>query len=1007
VSASSRSAPSSWPGLRRYLLLWPGRTRRFSLAAALAGAGAVFLIVVALFAIGSWIAPIDAVDGSCSDNAFACGTLTELIATALALAVAVAFFLYWRVFRVAHRYLAEGMEDPTELVPTAAPMGKVVGRDAICEIIEADLRREDRRPQVIVGGVGEGKTAVLVKLTELLIESRAVPVCVRMRDARIPLNFTELAKSRFIERVGDFVSGDEAEKVWRKLCSDHRVVVLADGLEEALHDEPERLPEIRRAVKEAIDDHLPLVITSRPDEALRMLDGAVIRLEPLSDSDAIEYIRDDGGELPLELEHLVEVAQVTESPLYLQLASKLSDAQLRSMSIDQGRLAARVELLEGWRQSLLAGAEGAHVHPKHREAAFEGLEWLACIALRDNTLQLRLSDLADEPRVDGDDYDKAKLAASVGEDLRLVERVPDGVRFRHSVMEAYLGGRAIPSVARDPLPDRLKRRVRRRGARKSYLDCALENPSRELLMALAVASFRNRHTGLPLRVERRLRAAARNLSGSNPVAYDALAAAYEVDRLTGPRATVTLGDTAEKLWETAGALDPLGDPLLNEAKMRAIARMEEVRAEATYGALWTICRAEDAYRVRLRAAQGLAEGGVKAHAVLEQPIEDALRVGRRLRRGRAGNPGPGEVRFCSLMGWILPTLASTCVLEEPQRVPSITGALEKMVVLSRDGLHLGVEACLAQGFKFEANRLPHRTTAYTRAQLVRLARELLDASRWWYSQMSLLQALALWSLATDSAERSTLRKVVSDWTSDGHHPLVREAARLCGMAIDQAGERDGGSAPVEPSRYLWIDEAGVVAKIGGRTVRPDPRSTAGLWVSPAAGWSTLEPAARWLVGDVFLYLNLIEGGEAPPRDDVGPKAWSARRAAWREQRRQRVLDQGATLPRCLTAPDWHERLCLKRERTTPEERARPPRSDCCPFGLCPYPALDEQPFRGEPRETFCREHMRLARDEGPAAWYEAGRRLPGRRSGKDELSDFWTAMEGRAKRTSTLLLSED
>jgi hypothetical protein len=640
VSASSRSRSSSWPGLRRYLLLWPGRNRRFSPVALLAAAGAVLLIVLALFAIGSWIAPIDAVDGSCADNAFACGALTELLATALALAVAVASFLYWRVFRVTHRYLGPGMEDPAQLVPTAAPMGKVVGRDAVCEIIEADLRGEDRRPQLIVGGVGEGKTAVLVKLTQLLIERCAVPVCVRLRDAEVPLNFLELAKERFIQGVEQIVSTDEAENVWRKLCNDRRVAVLADGLEEALHEQPERQPEIRRAVKEAIERRLPLVITSRPDEALPTLDGAVIRLEPLSETDALEYIG-GGGDHAADLERLVKVAQVTESPLYLQLASKLGSDRLRSISTDKGRLAVRVALLEGWRQRLLGGAEGAYVHPEtHRAKAFQGLEWLACIALRNNTLELGLEDLPDEPAVDGADYGTAKLAASVGEDLQLVERVPGGVRFRHSVMEAYLGGRAMPSVVNEPVTDRLKRRLPGRRNGESYLDSALRSPSRELLMALAVAAFDNRGTELPLRLERRLRVAALKLSGT-PVAFDVLATAYEVDRLTAPGATVTLGRTAEKLWESpAGPLDPRGDPLLNEAKIRAIARMEEARAEATYRALWSICRVEDVYRVRLRAAQALAEGGAKAHAVLARPIGEALRAGRRLSDHGPGIPPP-------------------------------------------------------------------------------------------------------------------------------------------------------------------------------------------------------------------------------------------------------------------------------------------------------------------------------------------------------------------------------
>ena len=225
-------------------------------------------------------------DTSCEGNGFSCGALTELIATALTLAIAAASFVYWRVFRVAHKYLEGGLEDPASLVPTASPMGRVVGREALCGIIEEDLRQNDRRPQLIVGGVGEGKTAVLVKLTELLIEQCAVPVAIRLREATVPLDFLELAKVRFTMRVQrSLLSPDEADKVWRKLCNDHRVVILADGLEEALHGMDEREPEIRRAVKKAVEEHTPLVLTSRPGDELRTLDAAVIRLEPLSEAE--------------------------------------------------------------------------------------------------------------------------------------------------------------------------------------------------------------------------------------------------------------------------------------------------------------------------------------------------------------------------------------------------------------------------------------------------------------------------------------------------------------------------------------------------------------------------------------------------------------------------------------------------------------------------------------------------------------------------------------------------
>ena len=83
---------------------------------------------------------------------------------------------------------------PRAVVQTAGRIiGEVVGRDELCHVMIHDLRdRDTRRPHVVVGGVGTGKTALLVQLTKLLAERGAVPVPVRLRDAQDQLDFREL-----------------------------------------------------------------------------------------------------------------------------------------------------------------------------------------------------------------------------------------------------------------------------------------------------------------------------------------------------------------------------------------------------------------------------------------------------------------------------------------------------------------------------------------------------------------------------------------------------------------------------------------------------------------------------------------------------------------------------------------------------------------------------------------------------------------------------------------------
>ncbi|MDX2682065.1 hypothetical protein [Streptomyces soliscabiei] len=78
------------------------------------------------------------------------------------------------------------------------------GGGQLAEVIAQRLReRATRRPCLLVGGVGAGKTAVLVRLSQLLAGQNAVPVPIRLRDASggADLNFERLAEQRFAEEA--------------------------------------------------------------------------------------------------------------------------------------------------------------------------------------------------------------------------------------------------------------------------------------------------------------------------------------------------------------------------------------------------------------------------------------------------------------------------------------------------------------------------------------------------------------------------------------------------------------------------------------------------------------------------------------------------------------------------------------------------------------------------------------------------------------------------------------
>ena len=230
-----------------------------------------------------------------------------------------------------------GRNEAKELVQTAGGLiGEVVGRDQLCEVLIADLQDPaSRRPHVLVGAMGTGKTAVLVKLTQTLAGKNVVPVPIRLRDAQEDLDFEDMAQTRLKQLVNkDLRSDGQADRIWRQLRRDDRVVVVADGLEEALQDRDDRNNILRRAIRRAVKDKLPLIIASRPHDPLRAMEVVVTELEPLGEGPALgTAAADSGGPDPEEsvlarqrMTRLVEVAQVADAPLYLRLIRDLNAA---------------------------------------------------------------------------------------------------------------------------------------------------------------------------------------------------------------------------------------------------------------------------------------------------------------------------------------------------------------------------------------------------------------------------------------------------------------------------------------------------------------------------------------------------------------------------------------------------------------------------------------------------------------------------------------------------------
>ncbi|MFD4715436.1 NACHT domain-containing protein [Streptomyces sp. NPDC058430] len=590
-----------------------------------------------------------------------CTTVISFSTPFLALSLSTLVFLtvrYWKIVRPIRRI---AKRNPRELVPTAGTIiEEVVGRQELCTVLSQALwDRRTRRPYVLVGSVGSGKTSVLVQLTQLLAEKGAVPVPIHLRGADLDgadLNFSELAKRRFCEEVDPgAISRAQAERVWRQICMNDKVVVIADGLEEAFSDSDQqrnRDSVIRRAIKLAEKQKLPLVIASRPHAALEGTQAAVIDLEPLSEEAALIYLEQkDPSADGRRLDWIVETAAVAESPLYLQIARQLRQHQLlehfeKTKEWDQidtrgsDRSGIRVSLLESWRKALVEGHLRAQFDfaSEQRSRTVDVISALACIGLLKDSLEVQFDDLInwpadgkdgrrepeiryahilnqlkerveDLPKNEDDRCWRTALSryAAQGEQLGLVEAHNYKVRFPHSILQAYLGSRLLETVQQNSA---------------SYLKNALAEPGRELLIALIMRSRFKRDT-TPQRATVELLIAAAEVRQDDK-ALDLFAAALEID--TG-RANDSLHEKIAKTILSRWPEIKTGDRRArDEAKLRlvhrfgeALRRLDRSRKDCpgdwekpAYGELMGISWIEPNYPVRLAIAQEIGAGGDSA-----------------------------------------------------------------------------------------------------------------------------------------------------------------------------------------------------------------------------------------------------------------------------------------------------------------------------------------------------------------------------------------------------------
>ncbi|GHJ54208.1 hypothetical protein Nm8I071_35150 [Nonomuraea sp. TT08I-71] len=979
----------------------------------------------------------------CKDNGEQCKKITGFFAALFPLPILLAvFYLFTRRY-VEPAYLGIARRTPEELVTTSNDvLADVIGRNELCEVLIERVRdRGIRCPMVLVGGVGAGKSAILLRLTHELARRGIVPIVLRVRDLEFKdgLDFEKAARKHFIDFIDPLLySGAQGDRLWRQLRWSNQIAVLADGLEELggadQHGQEGQYDSVLRdAFTRAAHNRLPLIAATRPYDPLRSMPTVIVELEPLSESHALAFgLGDDQGQSAeaAVLTRLINDADATESPLYLKLIRDLNKYQRlpHGLSGDPGpgtanrpadRAEIRLKLFHAWREALEQGyvcEDFAH-NAAERGRVLDVVSAFACIGLLENSLSVKYEDLAKngdwaqpgtpyhlifeelDKRVRGglDVRSRVDLVTAVtaAGEFSLVGLDPEGLRFQHGVIQAFLAEQFLikPDVRQALLPKLIR-----------------DEPSHESLIALTLLSREDFGPDVSADLVARLRKQADQ--GANKCwRLETYAAALEIGCVMSPPMHTDITNEVLSRWRDFHEGD-VGDRPLDEAKVALVRRWGDTARlvtddrhrrpsrhggsklrelsvflggrrhveTQTYSILYQLAAQETSYRVRLAAAKEIGLGGWPAAGeLIEGGHLRALRTERSTDRR-----GPWERQ---LRGWLVPLLHLSTLHDvgDPRTLPPQTGTdgclREWLTELAAGELGLHAEIALAQGFRLAANvrRLPRGRPIGDRSALIEKAELALARSRFWYSQLVLLQALTLFSLPIEPGELLPARGhganpvgLVQHWLQVAGsevpnrdrctaHPFLLAVGRLCVSALITR----------QPERFCWIDENDTAGRVGACSPSTDVRRVQRLWIPDSMGWSVLEPRAERLLADVMLLLNLADRGDS---------------LAVREERLRRA--DRCELPPCLTA----DRTAMEPQRSVHGGEACTPGATClddCPFRLCPLPAKGE-PLPHRMDQNFCARQADLA-----TLRYLLPASAPWQSVPRAEMRRFWRQMSWR------------
>jgi hypothetical protein len=876
---------------------WPPRVKELA-------RWTVGTLLVAGLAVGAYLY-VKPSETDCSNNTLTCGVLVNFGTTiGIAVVVGIFWFRFRTRLRVTHHYVRAVRKRPDTLLdqaPQARQLANMEPRTDLNRRVMQELRHLPAMGlQVIEGDAGSGKTVALLKLGAHLARRGCVPVLVSLRGAALPLDFMALAQEQFLRAVNRHLPSDtDGDRLWRQLCRNRLLVVLADGLDEVVSTSVLLEPKSLFAFTPSDKRQLPVVVTSRPRTLPEEWRTSVFGIgegddQELSEKQVVRYLQKTAGLDPDSGAVLARRLELGRTPFYLEVVKRLGRRALPDRLPDDDNRAARRALLDRFVEQLCeTGLErGGALTRDDREAAVKAAGRLAF------NLLLKRED--------------SVLVAHTGRNRAIANATELGlfrirgfgetaqIRFGHPILQAHLAAGAMGSL------------VHRREGRPAWEYLAARAETEEAFLALQTyAAQADREVGVDIRIA--LVERANELRDRKALRVPISMCAAEVARESGDSggvpdicAAVTSG------W-------PDASPPAKLLAIDALSRLAFLEAGQSPGErkvqrmLWRLAKKQP-YLVEWRLVRAIADCAADGYDALEGQIKELVcQVSSYLKdnpKARDDDPVLEDADpALKVLAKFLPRLCDEAAAAgSDEKAKAARHDLEDLVKLvgRLDGRRLGVEASLAQGFKEAAL---HGDRADVDALIIALSRQ----ATFWFSRINVLQALALRNAQHHSPHRGTseVRKAVERAQRDPH-PFVQRAARLCLAALD---------SPAQVRHYVWEDEVEVVAVASGGLSRE----------------------AHRLVADIVLLLNMNE--QLFGQDKESKK---------RLRRTQKDVGELDDLPHCLGGTFARNRL-LKPGDDVCRKDGR------CSFRLCPY-RPDRAPASSAYREfsaDFCREERPL------------------------------------------------